>query len=271
MVDHTPEQLRRLWQLPEPTGRLGRPASLTTEDIVGTAVELADQGGLEAAALPKIARELRVTAMSLYRHIGSKRELVELMVDFALTPPTRAKRPERNWRNATADWAEELWDRYRTRPWVARAPTYNAPAGPNQLEWLEQALASLACTDLAWGEKIGYAMLVNGYVRQSALLSHDLTEGLDDSEVQSESEHNYGNTMRKFLDPKRFPELSAMFDSEVFNGLTASTATTQRDDFRSGLSTILDGIAHRLEQRRVGSNDSQCGCHTREDSGWPSR
>src|SRR5699024_115416 len=114
-------------------------------------------------------------------------------------------------------------------------------------------------------------MLVTGYVRPAAVLSTDITEGPDAPEVQSDSAQNYAKTMRKLLDPKRSPEVSAVFDAAEFNGLTASTATTPRDDFRSGLSTILDGIAHRLEQRRVGSNDSQCGCHTREDSGWPSR
>lgn len=247
MVDDTPEWLRRMWRLPEPEARRGRPAGLTTDRVVDTAVQLADRGGLDAATLPKVAKALDVTAMSLYRHVGSKRELVELMVDYATSPPPPAAAGDGDWRTALADWAQALWDLYGTRPWLLRAPIHGAPSGPSQLAWLEQALAAFSHTDLSAKEKVMYAMLVSGYVRQSALMSHDLGEGLDDSETQSEREHRYGHDMLGLLDRTRFPELSALFESDAFDQPVVPTETTLRKDFRDGLDTILDGIARRVE------------------------
>src|SRR5699024_9575151 len=67
-----PDFFRRLWRLPTVPHRRGRKPTLDVETVVNTAVRLADEGGLEAATLPKVAEELSVTAMSLYRHVGSK-------------------------------------------------------------------------------------------------------------------------------------------------------------------------------------------------------
>src|SRR5690625_1931343 len=81
-----PDFFRRLWRLPTVEHRLGRKSALDVETVVSTAVRLADEGGLDAATLPKVAAELSVSAMSLYRHIGSKHELLQLMMDAASEP-----------------------------------------------------------------------------------------------------------------------------------------------------------------------------------------
>ncbi|MFD4366406.1 TetR/AcrR family transcriptional regulator [Rhodococcus sp. NPDC058521] len=241
-----PEPLRRLWRLPEQASRLGRPSSLDTDVVVQAAVRLADRDGLGAATLPRVAADLGVTAMSLYRHVGSKLELLDLMVDFASTTPS-APTEDRGWREGLTVWADELWDLYRSRPWIVRVPVHGAPTGPNQLAWLERALTVIADTDLDWAEKVGYVMLLSGYVRQSILLTQDLSEGRDDAEQQAESERRYGLAMRDLVDSRRFPQLSDMFDSDVFDGPSVPTETTARNDFHGGLETILDGIAARLD------------------------
>lgn len=58
----------RLWRLPGVPARRGRPSRLDVETVVSTAVGSVDSDGLEGAALPRLADELGVTAMSLYRH-----------------------------------------------------------------------------------------------------------------------------------------------------------------------------------------------------------
>ena len=71
MTDNAvPDFFRRLWRLPEAQQLRGRKSTLDVDTVVSTAVRLADAGGLEAATLPKVALELNVTAMSLYRQIG---------------------------------------------------------------------------------------------------------------------------------------------------------------------------------------------------------
>src|SRR5699024_11033182 len=106
--DVVPAFLERLRWLPADRQSRGRKSNPDVETVVATAVQLADHGGLEAATLPKVAEALNVTAMSLYRHIGSKQELLQLMMDAASEPPG----PESavaDWREGLRSWAGDLW------------------------------------------------------------------------------------------------------------------------------------------------------------------
>jgi Bacterial regulatory proteins, tetR family len=59
----------------------GRVRGLSRADIVDVAVAIADAEGTEAVSMRRIARDLRVGAMSLYWHVESKEELHQLMLD----------------------------------------------------------------------------------------------------------------------------------------------------------------------------------------------
>ena len=137
-----PAALRRLWRLPVTPSRRGRRSTLDVEMVVGTAVRLADEGGLDAATLPKVAEELGVTAMSLYRHVGSKHELLQLMMDAASEPVAPAPEGPVGWRAGLRRWATDLWSLYRDRPWIPRVPLHSAPSGPHQIAWLERGSSS---------------------------------------------------------------------------------------------------------------------------------
>jgi TetR/AcrR family transcriptional regulator, tetracycline repressor protein len=57
--------------------------TLTRELVVETALATADTGGLEAVSFRRLATELGVTPMALYRYVGSKDELFGAIVDRA--------------------------------------------------------------------------------------------------------------------------------------------------------------------------------------------
>lgn len=70
--------------------RRGRPARLSTEQIVETALVVAGAEGLEALSMRRLARELDVSPMALYGYFGAKRDLVRAMLDVVsrgLGPP----------------------------------------------------------------------------------------------------------------------------------------------------------------------------------------
>ena len=48
-------------------------------------MKLADEGGIKAVSMRKIAQELGVEAMSLYNHVASKAEIVDGIVDLVAT------------------------------------------------------------------------------------------------------------------------------------------------------------------------------------------
>ncbi len=52
---------------------------------MAAAVELADEDGIEALSMRKLAQALGVEAMSLYHHVANKDELLDAMVDLVFT------------------------------------------------------------------------------------------------------------------------------------------------------------------------------------------
>jgi len=57
---------------------------LTTERVVDAALRVADEGGIEAVSLRRLARELGVTPMAIYRHVRDKSQLLDLIADRLL-------------------------------------------------------------------------------------------------------------------------------------------------------------------------------------------
>ena len=57
---------------------------LTRERILQAAVELADRGGVDALSMRKLAQDLDVVPMALYRHVANKDELLDAMVDAVM-------------------------------------------------------------------------------------------------------------------------------------------------------------------------------------------
>ena len=57
---------------------------LTTQRVLDKAIALADKDGIEALSMRKLGQALGVEAMSLYKHVANKGELVAAMVDFVV-------------------------------------------------------------------------------------------------------------------------------------------------------------------------------------------
>src|SRR5690242_5474592 len=72
-----------IWTRLAPTAR-GRRPGLTHGQIAQAAIALADAEGLEAVSMRRVASALGVGAMSLYRYVASRDDVVELMVDEAI-------------------------------------------------------------------------------------------------------------------------------------------------------------------------------------------
>ena len=235
-----PAQLARLWRISESSG-LGRPAALTLPRILDTAIELADADGLVGVSLPKIAKRLDVTPMSLYRHVGSKDELLQLMQDHAAGAPPAVEQADV--RAGLAEWARALRRVNGRHPWLVHVPISGPPAGPRQLAWLESALRIMRDTGLNWHEKAGFATLLSGYVRQSTQLTQELANGRGDTD-QATAEREYGEALARLIDAATYPETAALFDSDTFTDPPdlATVDPARHPDFIFGLEAILDAV-----------------------------
>ena len=95
--------------------------------------------GIGALSMTRVAAELGVGTMSLYRYVAAKDELLTLMVDGALGAPPPAP-PGEDWRAGLSRWAVGVRAAYQRHPWALRVPISAPPLGPNNVAWLENAL-----------------------------------------------------------------------------------------------------------------------------------
>jgi TetR/AcrR family transcriptional regulator, tetracycline repressor protein len=91
----------------------GRPG-LTREVVVARAIEIGNAEGLEAVSLRRLAQDLEVTPMALYRHVRDKQDLINAMTEVVLEgiDATVGLRPEMTWtermRSAINGYKEQL-------------------------------------------------------------------------------------------------------------------------------------------------------------------
>lgn len=238
MVD-LPAALAAAWDEP-PDVRAG----LSRARIVDAAIELADADGLAALSMGKVAARLGFTTMALYRHVASKGELVLLMQDAAVGPPTPTPGPA-GWRPELERWAWDVLRRFRAHPWLLQTITmFGPPATPNQLAWLERGLTVLRDVPLTEPEKLSTILLVDAHVfsdLQFAAFGAPTAPGAPDPA-------EYGELLARVLDPERFPALARAAMGGAFTAVDDPAA--ERDaDFAFGLARILDGIERLVIDR----------------------
>jgi AcrR family transcriptional regulator len=231
-----PTALDLLWGTRQEPRRGPRP-SLSLERIVTEAIALADAEGLANLSMQHLAERLGCAKMALYRHIPGKAELVALMVDAAIgappQPPARTAPGEQPWRAVLRSWAMTIFGRYRAHPWAIEATAGARPIGPNELAWLETALAGLAGSGLTGAERLDAVVLLNGHVRS---LIQATPAGQEDLEQQIARQ--LGALLSAH--PDRYPQVLAAF---------SGPSTGHDDALDFGIDRILDGLAALIAAR----------------------
>lgn len=90
------------------------------DEIIGAAVALADEKGLESVSMRAVAERAGVTPMALYPHVGSKAALLDGMVGRLLSElvPPEPRAPQ-DWRRRLRDLAHTARQLARRHPWSA--------------------------------------------------------------------------------------------------------------------------------------------------------
>jgi AcrR family transcriptional regulator len=235
-----PASMELAWGIRERTARGPKPG-LTLERIVAAAVSVANTDGLAGVSMSRVAAELGASTMSLYRYVGSKDELLTLMVDAALGAPPAAIEPAAGWRVGVTRWAEGLRDAYQRNPWSLRVPIAGPPFGPNNVAWLENALRCLAATPLNEQQKLSTVLLVSGFVRNDTTLTADIAASI--AAAGGQPLPSYGATLSRLTDATRFPAIHRAIASGYLDDDEELGA-----EFDFGLERILDGVERLIEQ-----------------------
>lgn len=222
-----------------------RQRGLSLELIVSVAVKIAATEELSAVSMNRVAADLGVSPMSLYRYVEAKEELLLLMVDSAYREPPAMVDSGAGWRAGLSGWAWDLHRLFRENTWMLHVPITGPPALPNQVLWLEHGLRSLAGTDLTEAEKLSVMMLVNGFVRSEALLFAEFTKAFVESgSTSAEAMGFYGKLLGKLATPEHFPAVNAALSAGGYDEESGPD-----DEFVFGLTRILDGVEQLVAGR----------------------
>jgi AcrR family transcriptional regulator len=118
---------------------------LTRDRVLQAAINLADDGGIEALSMRKLARNLGVEAMSLYNHVANKRDLVAGIVDLVLEEIDLPSDDE-EWDSAIRKCAISAHETLLRHPWACSLVMSSSPrdlAESPRLRYMEWLLGRL--------------------------------------------------------------------------------------------------------------------------------
>jgi AcrR family transcriptional regulator len=230
------EQHVSIWSVPERQGRGPRPA-YSHARITEAAIGIADAEGLEAASMRRIAADLGTGAMSLYRYVPSRDDLIELMVDHALLEMDVPERPTGDWRADLTLIAENTRAVWLRHPWLAGLVRPRATLGPNRLRLLEFAFGALD-VGIPIDDMLTLLDMLNGYVERTVRGEIEWTREMRQSGMTPERWMMVSAPyVRELLGTGRYP----MFERIVVDARLPHMSSEEQ--FRYGLGRVLDCIA----------------------------
>lgn len=225
-----------IWARLSGQGR-GPARTLDHEAITAAAIALADADGLDAVSMRKVAARMEHSPMALYRHVGSKDDLIELMYDAVLGELDLGEAPSGDWQADLARLAREVRRLHHAHPWISRLG-HRPTLGPNAIRLLEYGLAGVDRLGLgidAMMDLMGTALqFTRGFVLQElGVAEAQQRTGLDQEAYRRQTGPflfrliEAGNTpylKRLIEDAEDFPDPDVVFERRlamVLNGLAA--------------------------------------------------
>jgi len=206
--------------------------ALTRDAVVDAAVDLLREVGLEGLSLRRLARELGVSAPTLYWHVADKRTLLDHVADRLLADQWRAPGPAEG-----QPWWEWLHERAlaQYRALVAHRDAALVVAGNRPTEEalpaVETTLATLVAAGLDHREAFWTLLSIGNFVIGSAVEYH-----AEHDRARAATPPAHGGH-----DPAIHPHLAALAAD-----LGEVTGEQHEDVVRHGLDLMIAGLRARL-------------------------
>ncbi|MEK6274645.1 MAG: TetR/AcrR family transcriptional regulator C-terminal domain-containing protein [Actinomycetota bacterium] len=212
----------------ETKSRPGRRRPLSRERVLRAAIKLADEGGIEALSMRKLAKELGVEAMSLYNHVANKNDVLDAIMDAAwgeVVVPTG----EADWKTEIREIAISVHEALLRHPWVPALRMRQKP-GPARLRYGDSLLGCLRNAGFSKDQTYHGYHIIESYIM------------------------GYTDQVLSYLavDPEQFGDIAASFArgelAAEFPHFTEHALQHMEDDhddvnaYELGLDLLLDGL-----------------------------
>lgn len=119
----------------------GRPPRVSREAIVATARAIVDAEGIDALTMRRVADELAIVPMAIYRHVRDKDELLVFLLDAAYRELRKPRLPKDPRRRVITLWTflHAGLERY---PWVIEALVRSDLIAPSVLTQMDEIIKS---------------------------------------------------------------------------------------------------------------------------------
>ena len=213
-----------------------RRAPLSKERVLNAAMALADSNGIEALSMRRLAQELGVEAMSLYNHVANKGEILDGIVDLAVSEIELPSTPE-EWDVAIRKCAISAHEAFLRHPWacsLVMSPGSSQIGHSARLRYIEWLLRRLReggfSADLAYhayhaldSHVLGFTMWQLGHSAAAKSLGKDFAQ----LATQFVGEMRAGG----------YPFLAEHAEQHI-----AAPTDAEEGEFEFGLDLILDGL-----------------------------
>jgi AcrR family transcriptional regulator len=116
-----------------------RRVPLSRDRVLRTAVALADDSGIESLSMRRLAQELGVVPMALYKHVANKDELLDGMVDVVVGEIDAPLR-ETGWKSAVRQRILSARQALLRHPWASRVIESRNTPTPVVLEYMDSMI-----------------------------------------------------------------------------------------------------------------------------------
>ncbi|BBH68172.1 TetR family transcriptional regulator [Actinoplanes sp. OR16] len=237
-VDRT---LELLWRrtLGTPQGTRGPKKRVSVDEVIQAGIAVADEEGLPAFSMRKVADRLNLKLMSVYTYVPGRSELIGLMVDEVIGehphPPHHGDLRER-----LTGVAFHLWDEFHRHPWLLQVESSRPWIGPNssdRYEWQLAAIENAGFSDLEMDQVV---TMLGAYIAGSAQVSVTARRTAEQSGI-SDADWWAVNApiLERVMPPGAYPISGRVGTAagEEYNAVGDPART-----FRFGLDRLLDGV-----------------------------
>jgi AcrR family transcriptional regulator len=198
--------------------------------VLRTALSHADEAGLEGLTMRGLAQVLDVAPMALYRHVASKNDLVDGLIDLVFAE-IELPAADLDWKAWMRQRAISVRDALVRHPWAVGLMESRRWPGPATLRHHDAVIGRLREADFSLGMAAHAYSVMDAYIYGFAMnhASMPAEPGMETSELAA--------VMVEQFPTDEYPHLAEFTFKHVMRA-----GYDYGDEFEYGLDLILDGL-----------------------------
>lgn len=207
---------------------------LSRDRVLQAALRLVDKAGVESLTMRGLAGTLGVEAMSLYKHVANKDEVLDGLIDLVVAeievPP-----PGTEWRQAMRERARSARRVFLRHRWAALLMESRLSQSPTKLRYVNAVLGLLRQGGFTAPMAYRAFLLIDSYLY--GFIMQEVSWPNDDSNISQ-----VGEEMTTHMSPADYPHVVETMGHVMAMSVDGKLGVVYDTEFNAGLDLILDSL-----------------------------